>query len=300
MDHPLLPPRHLTWAESLATGAPVGKKALSNALTAGYRFPEPALLVTAQSPETWQRYLANWLVLRPLWLGIVAERDHMPSPAPKEWRAFLNSRPQDFQEASATTRTAETRKAALNFFGDLLPNIGQGTSWAQTGTVSFRGTTVDLTTDIPPIFVQSVLWELAEVSFRADLLTLDKHLMANRMDTGPAALFPRAELYDTIFPSPTVGGTWDAPVPTENAGLLHNNFRHPSFLSAINAFRAYIAAWPGAESEKFLHERLEESMSEGNLRVRVVKIFRFYISTFFIHTGRPPVIPRCVPVIAGQ
>ncbi|KAI9455966.1 hypothetical protein HD554DRAFT_2030693, partial [Boletus coccyginus] len=238
IDHPLLPPRHLTWAEALATGAPVGKKAVNSSLGGGYRFPEPALLVTAQSSETRKRYLANWLVLRPLWLGVVAERDNMPSPGPKEWRAFLNSRPQDFQGSCATTRTAETHKAALDFFGDFLPSIREGTSWAQSCTVTFRGTTADLTTgDIPPHFFQSVVWELAEASFRADLLSLDKRLMINRLDAGPETLFSRAELYDSIFSSPTVGGTWDAPVPVENVGLLHDNFRHPSFLSAINSFQ---------------------------------------------------------------
>lgn len=301
MDHPLLPPRHAIWAEALATGAPVGKKPAADGLGAGYRFPEPALLVTAQLPETRKRYLANWLVLRPLWVGVIAECNSMASPVPKEWRAFLNSHPQVLQGSSATTRTAETYKAALGFFGDLLPSIQEGTSWAENNTVSFRGTAVNLAAgDVPAHFVQAVVWELAEVSFRADLMCLDRRLMGSRLDAVPELLFPRVETYDSIFPSPIVGGTWDAPVPAENTGLLHDNFRHPSFLSAINAFRALMAAWPGAASERYLQERLEQSMSDGNLRVRVLKVFRFYISTFFIYTGRPPVVPRCVPLPAGR
>lgn len=123
----------------------------------GYRFPEPALLVSVQSAETRTRYLANWLVLRPLWLGVIAQRPKVPSPVPKHWRAFLNSRPHDLRATSSasTTRTLQTQQTALEFFGDLLPEITQGASWAMDDTVSFRGTTIKIeaSKELPPSLV---------------------------------------------------------------------------------------------------------------------------------------------------
>jgi hypothetical protein len=35
----------------------------------GYRFPEPALLLSPKLPEHLQAYLANWLACHPLWIG---------------------------------------------------------------------------------------------------------------------------------------------------------------------------------------------------------------------------------------
>ncbi|KAG2045744.1 hypothetical protein BDR06DRAFT_1015349 [Suillus hirtellus] len=68
----------------------------------GYRFPEPALLISPKLPEHLQIYLANWLASCAMWVGRV---DHDPPhtyPTPQLWCDFLGSvpsaQPQSHQE----------------------------------------------------------------------------------------------------------------------------------------------------------------------------------------------------------
>ncbi|KAF9231538.1 hypothetical protein BU15DRAFT_14961, partial [Melanogaster broomeanus] len=90
LDHQLLPPRHVTWSTALDRATKDEKVVKSQRMNAGYRFPEPAVFAVVLASDSRKRYLANWLALRPLWLGRIANQPHLPVPGPKVWRAFLN------------------------------------------------------------------------------------------------------------------------------------------------------------------------------------------------------------------
>ena len=56
----------------------------------GYCMPEPAALVSGQTPEHRQLFMMNWLVIRPLW---ISQLDHNPPaqfPIPQLWREILH------------------------------------------------------------------------------------------------------------------------------------------------------------------------------------------------------------------
>ncbi|KAG6369034.1 hypothetical protein JVT61DRAFT_1959 [Boletus reticuloceps] len=288
LNHPLMPLRHILWVEALASAKSQKKDVSQAGMGAGYLFPEPASFVTPQSADTRGRYLANWLVLRPLWLGT----RKVPPPLPKHWRAFLSSRPQDARNPSTGTHTGEIYKSALDFIGDILPDIAQGDTWSKDNKVSFRGTTVLLnptTPALPDRLVQDVLWELSELCFRAELLSLDKFLAPAKWADEP---LQREELYDSIFESPIIGGSWDGPLPERSFGLHHDDLHDATFLASVNSLRHLMTAWPRDGPPPV---PVDNSMSEGRLKHGILQIMRFYVRRFFCHTGRPPVVPRSLP-----
>ncbi|KAF9234567.1 hypothetical protein BU15DRAFT_78864 [Melanogaster broomeanus] len=163
LDHQLLPPYHVTWSTALDHVTKDEKGVKSQRMNAGYRFPEPV-------------YLANWLALRPLWLGRIANQPHLPSLA--EGLACLSEQ----YSAAATPSTATsstaisnvingTQSAAVQFFGEHLADMGTASTWAGDISINFRGNTSSLPLlQTLPALIQGILWELAELSFRYDLL----------------------------------------------------------------------------------------------------------------------------------
>jgi hypothetical protein len=95
-----------------------------------------------------------------------------------------------------------------------------------------------------------------------------------------------------VFPSEVVGGTWLAPLPTESVGLCHADIRADRFLPFANALRTLMSHWPSAPA--FLEQPLLDSLPDTVLRQRVRDVLRYYVESFFVHTGRPPVVPRRV------
>ncbi|KAF9233288.1 hypothetical protein BU15DRAFT_80267 [Melanogaster broomeanus] len=238
----------------------------SQRMNAGYRFPEPVVFAVVLASDSRKRYLANWLALRPLWLGRIANQPHLPVPGPKVWRAFLNSTPAATTPSTATSSTAvvtlsmEHKSAAVQFFGATLQ------------------------------LIQGILWELAELSFRYDLLALDKFLVPRLWADSP---HERQVAYDSVFPSEVVGGTWDAPLPTESVGLCHSDIWADQFLLFVNAFRTLMSHWPSVPAS--MGQPLLEPLADTTLKNEVGEALKFYVESFFVNTGRPPVVPHRMP-----
>ena len=82
----------------------------------GYRMPEPAALVSGQTPEHHQLFMMNWLAIRPLWISWL---DHDPPaqfPIPQLWREILHRAPSKEEleaapESSMGKRTAKCWKS---------------------------------------------------------------------------------------------------------------------------------------------------------------------------------------------
>ncbi|KAF9234577.1 hypothetical protein BU15DRAFT_65573 [Melanogaster broomeanus] len=298
LDHQLLPPHHVTWSTALDHVTKDEKGVKSQRMNAGYRFPEPVVFAVVLVSDSRKQYLANWLALRPLWLGRIANQPHLPVPGPKVWHAFLNSTLAAATPSTATSSTAiitlsmECKSAAVQFFGEHLADMGTASTWAGDISINFRGNTIKLATlaDPPLQLIQGILWELAELSFRYDLLTLDKFLIPQLWADSP---HERQVAYDSVFPSEVVGGTWDAPLPTESVGLCHSDIRADHFLPFINAFRTLMSHWPSAPA--LMGQPLLEPLADTTLNNKVGEALRFYVESFFVNTGRPPVVPRRMP-----
>lgn len=286
VDHSLLPPKQNGWAAALQK-ASRDETRVTHRLPAGYRYPEPTVFANVGAPASRKRYLANWLALRPTWLARIAAEPTV-LPTPPMWRMFLNSQPGD---TTSTTRAGAKKAEARAFFADALGDVPDGAStWAGDATVGFRGTAVQIASlaDPPLPLVHAVLWELAELSFRSDLLALDKALVPQLWDA-PI----REAQYLAVFSSEVIGGTWDTPLPQQHQGLFWGALSNPRALDFADAFRLLLSAWPSAP--RGIEEPLLVTIPQNELQKKVNMLMEFYVQTFFFSTGRPPVVPRGYP-----
>ncbi|KIJ10416.1 hypothetical protein PAXINDRAFT_16571 [Paxillus involutus ATCC 200175] len=286
VDHSLLPPKQNGWAAALQK-ASRDETRVTHRLPAGYRYPEPTVFANVGAPASRKWYLANWLALCPTWLARITAKPTV-LPTPPMWRMFLNSQPGD---TTSTTRAGAKKVEAQAFFADALGDVPDGAStWAGDATVGFRGTAVQIASlaDPPLPLVHAVLWELAELSFRSDLLALDKALVPQLWD----APIQEAQ-YLTIFSSEVIGGTWDTPLPQQHQGLFWGVLSNPRALDFADAFRLLLSAWPSAP--RGIEEPLLVTIPQNKLQKKVNMLMEFYVQTFFFSTGRPPVVPCGYP-----
>ncbi|KIJ59167.1 hypothetical protein HYDPIDRAFT_33457 [Hydnomerulius pinastri MD-312] len=180
-----MPPRIESWSSALSCARHDNTMLKDPRMPSGYRFPEPALFAHVLSADSLKQYLANWVVLHPFWLGQVTSNPVGQSPGPKLWCAFLNSSPGDAAPGPSTeglTRSAAEKVAAWEMFGGSLSNNITGATWAGDDGVdiSFRGMFTRVANLGEPSlpFIHALLWELSELHFHYDLLTLDRFINA--------------------------------------------------------------------------------------------------------------------------
>ncbi|KIJ07844.1 hypothetical protein PAXINDRAFT_18991 [Paxillus involutus ATCC 200175] len=136
--------------------------------------------------------------------------------------------------------------------------------------------------------VHAILWELAELSFRSDLLALDKALVPQLWDAPT-----RKAQYLVVFSSEVIGGMWDTPLPQQHQGLFWGTLSNLRALDFADAFRLLLSAWPSAP--RGIEEPLLVTIPQNKLQKKVNMLMEFYVQTFFFSTGRPPVVPRGYP-----
>ncbi|KIJ11561.1 hypothetical protein PAXINDRAFT_15558 [Paxillus involutus ATCC 200175] len=268
VDHSLLPPKQNGWAAAL-------QKASRDETCMTHRLPA----ASGTLPIDWHSALRGWRVSQP----------NQPScQPPPMWCMFLNSQ---LGDTTSMTRAGAKKAEARAFFADALGDVPDGAStWAGDATVGFRGTAVQIAslTDPPLPLLHAVLWELAELSFRSNLLALDKALVPQLWDA------PICEAqYLAVFSSEVIGGTWDTPLPQQHQGLFWGALSNPRALDFADAFRLLLSAWPSAP--RGIEEPLLVTISQNELQKKVNMLMEFYVQTFFFSTGRPPVVPRGYP-----
>lgn len=130
-----------------------------------------------------------------------------------------------------------------------------------------------------PQLVKEIMWDLHWSSFRFDLIAIDRYLASDRWDSHK---YERLDALCTVF------GTADALVFED--GRIYN-----SGIASVDSFereRSYSAlaflmdAWPQS-SARIRHASGKITPDEVAFR---------YCSTFAYAFGRPPVLPKLVPV----
>ncbi|KAG1840419.1 hypothetical protein C8R48DRAFT_781765 [Suillus tomentosus] len=229
----------------------------------GYRFPEPALLITPSLPERKNRV------------------DHDPPekfPSPQLWCEFLNSSP------SGPTQ------AAKDLFGEHLLDA-QGTTWAIKDSLEWRNMTISVASlsNPPPRLMCCILWELYELSFRYELLALDR-VMARTL--WAEALHDRCDLLYGIFPERSFMMMWSSPLPNDDSGMWSR--RIDDIFPYVECFRVLLSSWEDAPAR--LSTPLDVRTFDATTCFAVMQpACNFYVQCFFDHFGRPPVVPHRLP-----
>jgi hypothetical protein len=260
----------------------------------GYRFPEPALLITPTSPERKKLFVANWLAARPLWISRVDHNPPEKSPSPQLWRDFLNSSPSGESSATASsssagpTAAAKRKQAAKEIFGEDLLDA-EGSTWAIQATLVWRNETISVASlsDPPTRLMRRILWELYELNFRYELQALDRVMArASWEESLPA----RRDLLYSIFPEE---GGFASPIPEGDRGGLWS-CEIGDIFPYVNSFRNMLSSWENAPPR--LSAPLDASTFNATTYFEVMQpACNFYVQCFFDHFGRPPVVPHCFP-----
>ncbi|KAN0086211.1 hypothetical protein V8E55_007345 [Tylopilus felleus] len=227
----------------------------------GYHVPEPAILISGQTPERRQLFMTNWLAIRPLWIKLEL--------AP---------------ESSMGKKTAKGRKlAVLEIVGDLTAAMVQGSSFAPTETVEWRGKhiLIALLTNPPPRLIRAILWEIYEIGWHYELCALDQALNPQLWAEHRTE---RLSFMHALFPGSLSLVLWSEALPSK-----------PGDLRLMDSFCMLLSTWPDTHP---LFSHLP-AFSEQSKQVQAYEIMSractFYIQTFFDHFSRPPLLPHHFP-----
>ncbi|KAG1883232.1 hypothetical protein F4604DRAFT_1920416 [Suillus subluteus] len=237
----------------------------------GYRFPEPALLITPSSPERKKLFVANWLAARPLWISRV---DHNPPerfPSPQLWRDFLNSSPSGEPSTIASsssagpTAAAMRKQAATQIFGEDLQDT-QGTTWAIGENVQWRNMTISIISLCnPPLrLMRLILWELYKLNFRYELLALDR-VMARA--SWEESQHNRRDLLYSIFPEEGGFVMWSSSLPDDDSGLWGR--RIIDAFPCVDNFCKLLSCWE--DSPPHLNAPLDASAFDATTYFQVMQ-----------------------------
>lgn len=286
-----LPPTVPEWSRALGR---VDRSARSAVIApkrfTGYRLPDPGMLIYSEARR--ERNIFAWLLsrsanLRRLINGLLSD-DLVPVGVSNElWRVYLATDVPDSEMVPTNLIDQTTagmfngrapahqrRQAAVFIFGRPPDKFNlQEATWCghkiRWGTVFHHD----------PQLVKEIMWDLHWSSFRFDLIALDCYLASDRWE---------AHKYERLDALCTVFGTVDAFVfeegSMEDSGIASSDaFEHDR---SYSAFGFLMDAWPSSSV----------CLRSASGRISADAVAFQYCSTFTYMFGRPPVLPKLVPV----
>jgi hypothetical protein len=210
----------------------------------------------------------------------------------QNWRDFLATDLSSFSETK-DTRAANRRKQVLNI---IMPkslsdpevktrsNVGEPLVWQglhyQPGVLPGE------------IVVRQILWELYELNFTVEFLSLDRCACVGLDLSDDSKLFERQTLISRCF---AVDAFKYICLPDHNQGLAADRLqdRLPYLVSLAHVMRS----WKGIKPAAFtIANRSPFDISDQQAKELEDIVTKYYCQQFFSHFGRAPQIPhRLIP-----
>ncbi|KAI6027283.1 hypothetical protein PISMIDRAFT_120508 [Pisolithus microcarpus 441] len=253
----------------------------------GYRFPTLTLFTNVTSLEHKKTYLLNWLAARPLWISRVDVHPPSKFPSPQMWRDFLNT---ISTEQLSSTRSAASKMAVQDILEDDIVHLTCGlVGVPETITWCGMEVKVALLSDPPLQLMHSLLWELYELNFHYELLTLDWVLAANLWSSDESQIGRQTLLY-SILPGKSGLVMWSESLPQEvqQLGMCAPDIEVS--LPYFNNFCELLSTWPGAPTHLQTPTELD---GQGNSLVyeHIFITCQFYVQTTYNYLGHQPSLP---------
>ncbi|KAK7046956.1 hypothetical protein R3P38DRAFT_92560 [Favolaschia claudopus] len=235
-----------------------------------YVFPEPALFASPEDPAQRQQRLFHFELLKDALiyrLCHASAAEDAPLLSSQQWRDVLGGR-----VAARSSRATRTQLRIEDTERVLQPAL------AACGLDAHRHLPVD-PRDIPAITIpraREIIWSVAEMNFRFELLSLDRR--ASGLSRGGAC---RAR----CFPSPQL---LDIPLDDSKRGFASSVMqdRHPYTLRLARL----MLDWKGVP--RVICELAQQSECSTDDMVRLEEaVPRFYCQQFYEHFGRAAVVP---------
>jgi hypothetical protein len=141
-------------------------------LTAGYHFPEPALLIHHSREELIPEFFCTWLRLRELFLARVGIPDLDKPIGSKAWKTLFGNR-------------LSVKRNTMNEFQQQADEIlhvisaqfnGEALDTEALNSCPMKWRDEDITADSVLVKGREIIWELTELNFRADFLSIDEFM----------------------------------------------------------------------------------------------------------------------------
>lgn len=275
---------------------------------AGLMFPDPAHLASV-APQNRAMVIAAWLSIRAARCGqmLYPASPLMPVIPAAVWRQFfwiyrrephahgnLSAPPADTGDPTVDVELDEATAAAKAMFGAELVATMNKTS----REVFWKGRAYDVidggVVDMEPQTIREILWELAELNWRYELLTLDK-FAAPHMWLGSDAGVARAATILLVFTDSPSFVLTNAPFPTRNSSISAP--ARGDRLKAFTALRRVMSDWQGCPVT--IKEAMADYTPSSNecpeTRVVEAQTMLFYCQSFYDYFRRAPVLPCLLP-----
>ena len=247
-------------------------------------FPPVTLLLGPKEPARAERYLLSWVRILPAWKYLLDSAEARITALTTQWWRDILSGPELYIRDSAT-RTAQRAQLIRTQFGHLF----RDEDWNERGgRVDWQGHVLRKVTDD---YIDHVVWELTELTFRYELLALDRVLVPRRLEPGYEV--EREELLARVFQDKNAR----APdrIPAGGVGLAHPiTWRR---VNQLEALRRVIYRWPLSGKNPPSVE-ITRTMPELDVLAVERELITIYVKTFFATAGRPPCIPHIAPAVS--
>ncbi|SJK98907.1 uncharacterized protein ARMOST_02183 [Armillaria ostoyae] len=246
----------------------------------GYIFPRPDIFVNTQSDIKMHTIMQAWLRLRPSLLARVSCTAYSAQPLPHQaWRTVLNidwlTKKRHEHPSNLPTKSRKRQDQAVDFLAGCNGEMKISTDFNLSGPVFWNGEEYSTLSDNDR---REVLWELAELNFRFEMVALDARAAQNG---GNLHLLLCSIPYGKTMPFVSVD------IGSANHGLGHPSWqqRAPYVFALMNAMRSW------RDCPQLLMDK-RNGYTEEEFLMLEREMAKFYVESFFCFFGHAPVIPR--------
>lgn len=305
VSSPHLPNHSTQWACALLT---VDKHAtLLNTIpraACGTMFPDPGYFAVV-AVDKLEAATAAWLFIR---AGRCGQMLHpfsgaMPVANAATWRKFFwiyayrwpepaetPVPPVQNRPPHAVEHYAEAVEAAREMFGPELVNNMR----VETGRVRFHDVELDVlqgrAKGLTPDILKRITWELAELNWCYELLALDHVVAFDRWRLEDEAS-PRMDMIQDVFKPGRDFVWWNTAFPSVSPSITADNIQ--SRLPALRTLRRLMVHWQDCPAALLV--TLPFDTNEAAAVAFEKQVLSNYCSTFYVHFGRPPIVPMRLP-----
>lgn len=283
---PFLPPAIPTWRTALESVDVNAAKFVYPEVyptDLGYVFPEPASFLSIQSSDRQKGFFQTWLRYRHALIYRVSSGGFDAQPMPNTvWRTLLSH---DFvakgNAAKAGTKSQKTHEMTKDFLQSCLDAEGVeiGDSDDLNAPVTWNGKAFE---SLGREEYEEIIWELAELNFRFELLALD----ARATTDSPSS---RQGLVSACFPRPSSGASLlVADLNGANQGLASSLWEDRR--DHVLALRRVMSSWSGELPPIIRMDKVQWDTEEAMELEKVMT--RHYCKTFYNYFRRAPIVPR--------
>ena len=254
-----------------------------------YAFPDPGLFVSPASDDKKAKFIESWLRIREAWLSRVANETSLAMSS-QNWRDLLAIDLSAIQEKS-DTKAAKRRQQILAM---LTPKselfLGMKTRSTRGEPVPWQGNKYPPGVLPADHIVRGVLWELYQLNFAYELLSLDRRACSD-LDTSDdidLQLIQRQAMVSKCFP---VDPFLSRSLPDRNCGLAADDIeeRLPFILSLVRIMQS----WKGNKPPVFnLAARSFQEIPRSQATGFEEAATKYYCQQFFNYFGRAALVPH--------